>query len=89
LAYRQCLLLLTTAKLVATDIAHAVPLAVFAGLGHLMIGHVDIDLLGTLLLGSLPGVDIEAKLSAILPSLITRVAPAMALFAVAVKILMV
>ena len=80
---------LTPAKLVATDIAHAVPLAVFAGLGHLIIGHVDIDLLGTLLLGSLPGVYIGAKLSAILPGLIIRSALAMVLFAVAVKLLMV
>ena len=80
---------LTPAKLVATDIAHAVPLAVFAGLGHLMIGHVDINLLGTLLLGSLPGVYIGAKLSAILPGLIIRSALAMVLFAVAIKLLMV
>jgi hypothetical protein len=80
---------LTPAKLVATDIAHAVPLALFAGLGHLIIGHVDFVLLGKLLLGSLPGVYIGAKLSAILPGMIIRSALAMVLFVVAIKLLMV
>ena len=47
---------LTAPRLVATDIVHAVPLAVFAGLGHLFIGNVDIMLLLVLLAGSIPGV---------------------------------
>lgn len=47
---------LTPPKLVASDIVHAVPLAVFAGLGHLWIGNVDYALLSMLLLGSIPGV---------------------------------
>jgi uncharacterized protein len=80
---------LTPAKLVATDIAHAVPLAIFAGLGHLMIGHVDFVLLGKLLLGSLPGVLIGAKLSSILPGMVIRSALAIVLLLVAIKLLMV
>ena len=58
---------LTPPKLVASDIVHAVPLALFAGLGHLFIGNVDYRLLGLLLLGSIPGVLAGVFLSARLP----------------------
>lgn len=47
---------LNTRRLVATDIVHAVPLTVVAGLGHLWIGTVDLALLGALLIGSIPGI---------------------------------
>jgi uncharacterized membrane protein YfcA len=58
---------LTSSRLIATDIVHAVPLAIFAGTGHLIAGHVDFNLLGNLLIGSLPGVTIGALLSSRLP----------------------
>lgn len=54
---------LTPPKLVGTDIAHAVPLALVAGLGHLGLGNVDFPLLGSLLIGSLPGVLLGSRLS--------------------------
>ncbi len=47
---------LPVARLVGTDIAHAVPLTLLAGLGHLMLGTVDLSLLVSLLIGSIPGV---------------------------------
>lgn len=47
---------LTPARLVATDLAHALPLALVAGAGHAVLGHLDHGLLGNLLLGSVPGV---------------------------------
>ena len=47
---------LPIARLVGTDIAHAVPLTLVAGLGHLMLGTVDGSLLVSLLIGSVPGV---------------------------------
>jgi uncharacterized membrane protein YfcA len=47
---------LTTRRLVATDIVHAVPLTLVAGLGHLSLGNVDAPLLGSLLVGSIPGI---------------------------------
>lgn len=47
---------LRTVAVVGSDLAHAVPLALIAGLGHLRLGTVDFDLLGALLLGSLPGI---------------------------------
>lgn len=44
------------ARLVGSDIAHAVPLTLIAGLGHWSMGSVDLNLLFTLLLGSIPGI---------------------------------
>lgn len=50
-------------RLVATDIVHAIPLAVIAGLGYLMAGMVDFSMLGSLLVGSIPAVIVGSKLS--------------------------
>ena len=51
-------------KIVGTDIAHAVPLTLFAGLGHLNLGTVNGYLLLSLLIGSIPGVSLGSHLSA-------------------------
>ena len=51
-------------RIVGTDVAHAVPLTLAAGLGHASIGTVDYQLLGTLLIGSIPGIWIGSHLSA-------------------------
>ena len=79
---------LTPARLVATDIVHAIPLALFAGVGHLLIGNVDFVLLGWLLLGSIPGVIIGAQLSAKLPQMVLRYLLAVVLIASAAKLLL-
>ena len=50
-------------KIVGTDVAHAVPLTLVAGLGHASLGTVDYSLLGTLLIGSIPGIWIGSHLS--------------------------
>lgn len=55
---------LSISKIVGTDVAHAVPLTLVAGLGHVSIGTVDYSLLGTLLIGSIPGIWIGSHLSA-------------------------
>ncbi len=60
------------AKVVGTDIVHAVPLTAVAGLGHLALGTVNLVLLGSLLLGSLPGIYIGSHLSARVPEKILR-----------------
>jgi uncharacterized protein len=44
------------AKIVGSDIAHAVPLTLVAGIGHWLIGTVDFGLLASLLVGSIPGI---------------------------------
>lgn len=50
-------------KIVGTDIAHAVPLTLVAGLGHVSLGTVDYKLLGILLIGSIPGIWVGSHLS--------------------------
>jgi uncharacterized protein len=50
-------------RIVGTDVAHAVPLTLVAGLGHASLGTVDYPLLGTLLIGSIPGIWIGSHLS--------------------------
>ena len=77
---------LTPSRLVATDIVHAIPLALFAGLGHLYIGHVDFRLLGHLLLGSIPAVMAGAMLSSRLPQAWLRGLLATVLLAVGIKL---
>jgi uncharacterized membrane protein YfcA len=79
---------LTPARLVATDIVHAIPLTMFAGLGHLFIGNIDFSLLGWLLVGSIPGVLIGAILLSKLPQAPLRVAIAAVLSLVALKLLL-
>jgi uncharacterized protein len=44
------------ARIVGSDIAHAVPLTLVAGIGHWLIGTVDFALLASLLVGSIPGI---------------------------------
>jgi len=60
------------AKVVGTDIVHAVPLTAVAGMGHLALGTVDFVLLGSLLLGSLPGIYIGSHLSDRVPEAVLR-----------------
>ena len=54
---------LPVVRIVGSDIAHAVPLAMIAGTGHWLIGDVDAVLLVNLLIGSIPGVIIGSLLS--------------------------
>ena len=54
---------LATRRLVGTEIAHAVPLTLVAGLGHAGMGNMDWSLLGYLLLGSLPGIYLGSHLT--------------------------
>ena len=77
---------LTPPRLIATDIVHAIPLAMFAGLGHLLIGNVDFSLLGNLLVGSIPAVIVGAMLSARLPHALLRGALAIVLLSIGVKL---
>jgi uncharacterized protein len=47
---------LPIARIVGSDIAHAVPLTLVAGLGHWWLGSINLSLLIPLLLGSVPGI---------------------------------
>ncbi len=63
---------LETRRLVGTDIAHAVPLTLVAGIGHATLGHVDWAMLATLLIGSIPGIWIGAQLTRRMPERLVR-----------------
>lgn len=75
------------ARLVGTDIVHAVPLTVVAGSGHLLMGNVDFALLGMLLMGSIPGILIGSLLSTRAPEAVLRGAIALTLVAAGVKMI--
>ena len=60
-------------RVVGTDIAHAVPLTLVAGIGYASLGHVDWSLLGALLMGSIPGIWIGAQLTRKMPETLIRV----------------
>jgi len=79
---------LKPAKLIATDIVHSIPLAIFAGLGHLVIGNVDPLLLCWLLAGSIPGVWIGTSLSSRLSPGILRWLLSVVLLIVSVKLML-
>ena len=78
---------LTPAKIVGTDLAHALPLALVAGLGHLAIGNVDFTLLGWLLLGSIPGILLGALVSTRAPATWVARAIAVVLAIIGVRLL--
>lgn len=59
-------------RIVGTDLAHAIPLTAIAGIGHWQLGNVDFVLLGSLLIGSLPGIYIGSHLSAKIPEKVLR-----------------
>ena len=79
---------MTPARLVGTDIVHAIPLTLVAGTGHMVMGNVDFALLGNLLLGSIPGILIGAHLAGKAPEKFLRLAIAVLLVAVGVKLLL-
>jgi uncharacterized membrane protein YfcA len=57
---------------VGTDLAHAVPLAAIAGFGHWQMGSVDLSLLVSLLLGSLPGTALGSQVGFLIPEHLLR-----------------
>jgi uncharacterized protein len=73
-------------KIVATDIAHAVPITAIAGLGHAHIGTVDFMLLANLLIGSLPGIYLGTKFGTFLPDKAMRPILAFMLLAIGIRL---
>jgi len=63
---------LPMSRIVGTDIAHAVPLTLVAGMGHWIYGDVDGVLLVNLLLGSVPGIIIGSLISSRSPDGVLR-----------------
>jgi uncharacterized protein len=73
---------LPTARIVGSDIAHAVPLTLLAGIGHWLMGSVDWHLIGSLLAGSLPGIVLGSYVSSRVPDLVLRLTLAATLIVV-------
>jgi len=74
------------ARVVGSDIAHAVPLTLIAGLGHWGMGAVDWHIVGSLLVGSLPGIFIGSYFAIRVPERALRLVLATTLFMVASRI---
>lgn len=63
---------LPVVRIVGSDIAHAVPLTLLAGIGHWWLGSVDWTMLVSLLIGSIPGIIVGSKLAPKLPEGVLR-----------------
>jgi uncharacterized protein len=72
--------------IVGSDIAHAVPLTLVAGVGHASLGTIDYTLLGTLLIGSIPGIYLGSHLSSRVAEHWVRIVLAMILIYVGFKL---
>ena len=85
-----CLILLyprlPTARIVGTDIAHAVPLTLVAGIGHWLLGSIDLQIFCFLILGSVPGILLGSYAAVRMPETALRVVLAVALIVVATKL---
>ena len=74
--------------IVGSDIAHAVPLTLVAGIGHATLGTINYELLGTLLIGSLPGIYLGSHLSSKIAEHWVRIALACILIYVGLKLVL-
>ena len=77
---------LPMARIVGSDIAHAVPLTLVAGIGHWAMGAIDWQLMGVLLTGSLPGIVIGSYFATRVPEPALRLLLAATLILVASKL---
>jgi uncharacterized protein len=77
---------LPMARIVGSDIAHAVPLTLIAGIGHWAMGAIDWQLMGVLLIGSLPGIVIGSYCATRVPETALRLLLAATLILVAGKL---
>jgi uncharacterized membrane protein YfcA len=72
--------------LVGTDLVQAIPLVFSAALGHALFGDLKLDLAAAVLIGSVPGVLIGARLSSRAPAGVVRAALIVVLIASALKL---
>ena len=74
-------------KVVGTDIAHAVPLTLVAGIGHATLGHVDWVLLSALIVGGVPGIWLGAERRRRMPEGLVRALLCTALVTAGLKVI--
>ena len=77
---------LTSAELVGTDLVQAIPLVGAAALGHVLFGDFKLALTASLLIGSVPGVYLGARVSSRAPDALIRPALALILLASGLKL---
>jgi uncharacterized membrane protein YfcA len=77
---------LSTARIVGSDIAHAVPLTFAAGIGHWLLGSTDLRIFASLVLGSVPGILLSGYIAARIPETALRIVLAATLIVVATKL---
>jgi uncharacterized membrane protein YfcA len=78
---------LPVVRIAGSDIAHAVPLTLIAGLGHLASGGIDMQVLVSLLCGSLPGIALSSQFAPRMPDRVLRLILAATLTLVAIRLL--
>jgi uncharacterized protein len=79
---------LSTPRIVGSDIAHAVPLTLIAGIGHWILGSVDTLILGSLLTGSITGIVVGSWMTIRMPDRVLRLVLAAVLFIVGGRLVM-
>lgn len=79
---------INTRTLVGTDIIHAIPLTLVAGVGYLLMGQINFAMLGCLLIGSIPGIIIGSFLGARVPDTWLRFAITSVMFIIGSKMIL-
>jgi uncharacterized membrane protein YfcA len=79
---------LPAVRIAGSDIAHAVPLTLVAGLGHMASGGIDEAVLISLLMGSLPGIMLSSLFAPRLPDKALRLLLSGTLIVVAARLLL-
>jgi uncharacterized membrane protein YfcA len=80
---------LPAVRIAGSDIAHAVPLTLLAGMGHVASGGIDHAVLISLLMGSLPGIMLSSLFAPRLPDTALRLLLSGTLILVAARLLLV
>ena len=75
-------------RIVGTDIAHAVPLTLVAGLGHLAMGSVNLPFIASLLIGSLPGIVLGSLIAPRVPEQALRMLLAVILAVIGIRLVL-
>ena len=81
------LTVLPAARIVGSDICHAVLLLAISSIGHIALGTVDFNMTANLLIGSIPGVLLGSRLCALVPDQPVRLALAAVLIVSATRML--
>jgi uncharacterized membrane protein YfcA len=77
---------LPMARIVGSDIAHAVPLTLVGGVGHWFLGAVDLPVFASLIMGSIPGILLGSYAAVRTPERALRLVLAGTLIVVAIKL---